>query len=145
MEKLENEYQKFADEVFQKLDSIIRYNNLQSVKENTTYKAIWFGDKINLLWGVVKVQQIENKIMCYDSDEQLINIIFVAREIPEDVDLELFEVLDSRVLVIPMLYNLEKMTDKLHNGKIRIYIIDEYANERIEYNRYVQFPKVERM
>ena len=83
--------------------------------------------------------------MCYDPEDRLINVIFAAREIPEDVDLDLFEVLDSRVLVIPMLYNLEKMTDKLHNGKIRIYIIDEYANERIEYNRYVQFPKTERM
>ena len=143
---MENEYQKFANEIYQKLDRIVKYNNLQSVKENSkTFKALWFGDKLNLLWNVVRVQQIEDKIMCYDSNEQLKNIIFVAREIPEDVDLELFEVLDSRVLVIPMLYNLEKMIDKLHNGKIRIYIIDEYANERIEYNRYVQFPKTERM
>ena len=136
---MENEYQKFADEVFQKLDRIVKYNNLQTLREDKAFKALWFGDKLNLLWDVVKVQQVENKIMCYDSDEQLINIIFVSNEI--NVDLEFFDNAEIRIVIIPMLYNYEKMLEKLHNEKLRIFI----ATEDNVYPRMVKFPKTERM
>lgn len=143
---MENEYQKFADEIFKKLDRIVKYNNLQSVKENKSFKALWFR-KNNLLWDVVRVQRIGNEIMCFDSNEHLKNIIFIANELPDAFNkeiLKVFETSDIQVILIPMPFNLEKMIDKLQNDKIRVFIIFEYMDEVFEQNTWVQFPKVEK-
>ena len=143
---MENEYQKFANEVFQKLDSIVRYNNLQTLKEDKSFKALWFR-KHNLLWNVVKVQHVENEIMCFDAEDHLKNIIFVGDELPSDLDketLKVFDASDIEVVLIPMNYNYEKMVEKLHNEKIRMWIIFEYQDDVFDHNTYVQFPKVEK-
>lgn len=143
---MENEYQKFADELFKKLDRLVKYNNLQTLREDKAFKALWFR-KHNLLWNVVRVQQIENEIMCFDADEHLKHIIFVGNELPNDLSketLKVFNASDIEVVLIPMTSTYEKMVEKLHNEKIRMWVVFEYQDEVFDQNTFVQFPKVEK-
>lgn len=67
-----------ADEMYQMLDEVIKYNNIKATKEQRSLKPFWFGD-INLLQGVIRVDFTGESLLLYGIDNCLKNIIFVGK------------------------------------------------------------------